>query len=74
VHKYHGPKRESDPLKLLDFDVIFTTYTTMAAEFRNCSNVLHSINWFRIVLDEGRFVGQLAPIQSPKYPGYSSEN
>lgn len=54
VHKYHGLKRESDPLKLLDFDVIFTTYATVAAEFRRCSNILHSINWFRIVLDEGR--------------------
>jgi hypothetical protein len=55
MHKYHGPKRELDLLKLLDFDVILTTYATVAAEFRRCSNILHSINWFRIVLDEGRF-------------------
>jgi SWI/SNF-related matrix-associated actin-dependent regulator of chromatin subfamily A3 len=54
VHKYHGPKRELDTLKLVDFDIIFTTYATVAVEFRQYSNVLHSINWFRIVLDEGR--------------------
>jgi SWI/SNF-related matrix-associated actin-dependent regulator of chromatin subfamily A3 len=58
MHKYHGPKRELDPLKLLDFDIIFTTYATAAAEFRRGSNVLHNINWFRIVLDEGRFASQ----------------
>jgi hypothetical protein len=44
VHIYHGPKRESDPLRLLDFDIIFTTYATVAAEFRRCRNVIHSIH------------------------------
>ncbi|EPE30717.1 P-loop containing nucleoside triphosphate hydrolase [Glarea lozoyensis ATCC 20868] len=56
IYKYHGPKRESDLLKLLDFDVILTTYATVAAEFRRCSNILHSINWFRIVLDEAHVI------------------
>jgi SWI/SNF-related matrix-associated actin-dependent regulator of chromatin subfamily A3 len=59
MHIYHGSKRESDSLKLLAFDIIFTTYATVAAEFRHCSNVLHSINWFRIVLDEGRLTNSL---------------
>jgi SWI/SNF-related matrix-associated actin-dependent regulator of chromatin subfamily A3 len=61
MHKYHGPKRELNPLKLLDFDIIFTTYATVAAEFRRGSNVLHNINWFRIVLDEGRSADSVFP-------------
>ncbi|KAH8687414.1 SNF2 family N-terminal domain-containing protein [Tricladium varicosporioides] len=52
THKYHGPRKELDPLKLLNFDIVFTTYATVATEFRRGSNILHNINWFRIVLDE----------------------
>jgi SNF2 family DNA or RNA helicase len=64
MHIYHGPKRELDPLKLLDFDIIFTTYATVATEFRRGSNALHNINWFRIVLDEGKFADSLFPVRN----------
>ena len=63
MHKYHGPKRQLDPLKLLDFDIVFTTYATVAAEFRRGSNILHNMNWFRIVLDEGRSANSLFPVR-----------
>jgi hypothetical protein len=59
IHKYHGPKKELSPLKLLDYDVIFTTYATVAAEFRRGNNVLNTVNWFRILLDEGKFAKSL---------------
>ncbi len=63
MHKYHGTNRELDPLKLLDFDIIFTTYATIATEFRRGSNVIHNIDWFRIVLDEGRSADSLFPVR-----------
>jgi SWI/SNF-related matrix-associated actin-dependent regulator of chromatin subfamily A3 len=53
VLKYHGQKRESDAKDLLDFDILLTTYATVASEFGRGSGPLYRITWFRIVLDEG---------------------
>jgi SWI/SNF-related matrix-associated actin-dependent regulator of chromatin subfamily A3 len=53
VQKYHGSSKEIDIAKLLDFDIVLTTYATITAEFSRDS-CLHGITWFRIVLDEGR--------------------
>jgi SNF2-related domain len=53
IQKYHGSFKETDIEKLVDFEVVLTTYATIAAEFTRNSR-LHGITWFRIVLDEGR--------------------
>jgi SWI/SNF-related matrix-associated actin-dependent regulator of chromatin subfamily A3 len=53
VLKYHGQNRESERAKLLNFDILLTTYATVAAEFGRGSGPLYGITWFRIVLDEG---------------------
>ncbi|KAI0192373.1 putative helicase, partial [Xylaria flabelliformis] len=37
---------------LYDRPIVFTTYATVAAEFRRGNDTLTKINWFRIVLDE----------------------
>ena len=44
----------------MDFDIILTTYDTLAAELSGSTNspskqrkVLKEIEWFRVVLDEG---------------------
>jgi SNF2 family DNA or RNA helicase len=50
---YHGQKRESESRELLDFDILLTTYATVASEFGKGSGPLYRITWFRIVLDEG---------------------
>lgn len=47
----HGPNRPHDPKLLTSFDVVLTTYATLAAE--NSSGVLHQLEWYRVVLDEG---------------------
>jgi SWI/SNF-related matrix-associated actin-dependent regulator of chromatin subfamily A3 len=52
--RYHGPKRETDVSRIAGFDVVLTTYGTLTAEFCRGTNLLHGINWFRVVLDEGR--------------------
>ena len=54
VYKYHGPKRETDPTKLRNFDIVFTTYATIAAEFCKGTSVIHQLEYYRLVLDEGK--------------------
>jgi SNF2-related domain len=53
IQKYHGSCKETDIEKLVDSEIVLTTYATIAAEFSRNSR-LHSITWFRIVLDEGK--------------------
>ncbi|KAH0563182.1 hypothetical protein GP486_002249 [Trichoglossum hirsutum] len=55
VQKYHGSSKETDITKLLDYDVILTTYATITAEFSR-NSCLHGITWFRVVLDEAHTV------------------
>lgn len=60
VYLYHGPRRELDPRELAKFDIIMTTYQTVASEVfpkaraKNRESPLKDIMWFRVVLDEGR--------------------
>lgn len=37
----------------MDADIVITTYNTLAIEYKNRPSVLHDIEWFRVVLDEG---------------------
>jgi SNF2 family DNA or RNA helicase len=56
---YHGPGRITDVEKLAKFDVVFTTYGTVASEFADSlkkKKALASLNWFRIVLDEAHTI------------------
>ncbi|KAK8133073.1 P-loop containing nucleoside triphosphate hydrolase [Apiospora kogelbergensis] len=51
-HKHIGSGRHKETQYLCDRPIIFTTYATVAAEFRRGDSILAKINWFRIVLDE----------------------
>ena len=57
-HIYHGPRRDAETLE--SFDVIITTYKTVALEWQKHMQqitaqglTLYSARWYRIVLDEG---------------------
>jgi SWI/SNF-related matrix-associated actin-dependent regulator of chromatin subfamily A3 len=54
VVKYHGQGRESSPIALADTDIVLSTYHTIAAEALDHSSPVYKIEWFRIVLDEGK--------------------
>lgn len=58
--RYHGPNRPKGQVglaTLVDSDIVITTYNTLAKEWstpaHSKSSLLHSIEWFRVVLDEG---------------------
>jgi SNF2 family DNA or RNA helicase len=56
---YHGAGRITDVEQLAKFDVVFTTYGTVAAEWSDSlgkRKALASLNWFRIVLDEAHTI------------------
>ncbi|KAI9354870.1 SNF2 family N-terminal domain-containing protein, partial [Zopfochytrium polystomum] len=55
---FHGPARVSDPAFLQSFDVVVTTYNTLAASHKSDASRggLHKVFWRRVVLDEGHII------------------
>ncbi|KAL8282467.1 hypothetical protein RB597_009940 [Gaeumannomyces tritici] len=60
VLDYHGPKRDRSAAKLLErgSDIVLTTYSTVVEDHKRSQSarVLHSIEWYRVVLDEAHWV------------------
>lgn len=53
--RFHGQNRPQDTETLRDYDIVLTTYATLAAD-RNGQALLYRMEWFRVVLDEGQFL------------------
>ncbi|KAF2430214.1 hypothetical protein EJ08DRAFT_660949 [Tothia fuscella] len=55
VHVYHGSNRIQDAKELAKYDFVITSYSTVLNAGINAGikKPLTSLNWFRIVLDEG---------------------
>lgn len=55
---YHGPRRNINVEVLLKYNIVLTTYSVVASEWKSSDGVqspLFSAEWHRIVLDEGIF-------------------
>jgi DNA repair protein RAD16 len=58
VLQYHGPKRDKNVQKLMNYDFVLTTSPIVENEYRKDEGVdetmspLHSIKWNRIIVDE----------------------
>lgn len=67
---YHGSGRIKDIKKLAEYDLVITTYGSVASEFNYRSKKkqgtypLEEINWFRIVLDEAHMIREQSTQQS----------
>jgi SWI/SNF-related matrix-associated actin-dependent regulator of chromatin subfamily A3 len=53
-HSHIGQGRQKETHLLFDRDIVFSTYATVAAELSRGESPLSAVNWFRIVLDEGK--------------------
>jgi SWI/SNF-related matrix-associated actin-dependent regulator of chromatin subfamily A3 len=60
IAKYHGHDRVLTARKLLSYDIVLTTYGTVATEhrksYRGGREVLYYLRWFRVVLDEAHTI------------------
>ena len=67
---YHGSGRIKDIHKLAQYDLVITTYGSVASEFNNRSRQkngvypLEEMNWFRVVLDEAHMIREQSTQQS----------
>ncbi|OCK82369.1 hypothetical protein K432DRAFT_380483 [Lepidopterella palustris CBS 459.81] len=52
---YHGPGRIQDVDELAKYDIVITTYSTIATEYKR-GKAVEKTNWFRIVLDEAHSI------------------
>ncbi|KAI1775225.1 SNF2 family N-terminal domain-containing protein [Hypoxylon cercidicola] len=66
---YHGSNRIKDPRRLAEFDIVLTTYGSVASEVaaRNKGRVgpypLEEVGWFRVVLDEAHMIREQSTLQ-----------
>lgn len=56
--KYHGRGRKQHLADIGQFEIVITTYNTIAREYgieqdRGHPSPLHGVEWYRVVLDEG---------------------
>jgi len=54
--KYHGPHRHVSLERLMEADIVITTYHTLASDFARTKHELRNIEWYRLVIDEGEQV------------------
>ncbi|WAR19412.1 HLTF-like protein [Mya arenaria] len=69
IYLYYGSGRTSDVHLLENQDVVITTYSTVAADFRRHEGKkvgapLRRVRWLRIVLDEGHSIKNPAALQT----------
>lgn len=57
--RFHGQNRPKESKALQDYDIVLTTYATLAAD-HNGQGLMYRMEWYRVVLDEGRFLSQFA--------------
>jgi SNF2 family DNA or RNA helicase len=53
---YHGNNRTQDIEELASYDIVITSYHTIASELKRHHSPLFQIYWYRIVLDEAHII------------------
>ncbi|KAI1120104.1 SNF2 family N-terminal domain-containing protein [Nemania abortiva] len=53
--RFHGQARPRSPDELRPFDVVLTTYSTLATD-HSAQSVLFQVEWYRVALDEAHWI------------------
>ncbi|CAH9127549.1 unnamed protein product [Cuscuta epithymum] len=64
VYLYYGTKRTGDANELQKYDIVLTTYNTLATEDALRDSPLKMIEWWRVVLDEAHVIKNVNAQQS----------
>ncbi|XP_058107417.1 putative SWI/SNF-related matrix-associated actin-dependent regulator of chromatin subfamily A member 3-like 1 isoform X2 [Magnolia sinica] len=72
VYLYHG-ERTSDAKELRKFDIVLTTYSTLAAEENWDESPIKEIEWWRVILDEAHVIKNVAAKQSEAVIGLKAQ-
>ncbi|KAL0736557.1 hypothetical protein Bca4012_012767 [Brassica carinata] len=56
VYMYHGGERTDDVNELMKYDIVLTTYSTLAVEESWADSPVKKMEWLRIVLDEAHTI------------------
>jgi hypothetical protein len=60
ILRHHGKERVTDICEIEAVNIVLTTYHTISADWTkksSGSNVMFSVRWKRIILDEGEGIG-----------------
>lgn len=59
--KFHGVERRSLAAEIETADIVLTTYNTLTRDFhtKGAPSILHRLEWYRVVLDEGPIRGTI---------------
>ncbi|KAI3323069.1 hypothetical protein HD806DRAFT_535561 [Xylariaceae sp. AK1471] len=71
-YKYHGPSRKLPSSTPLPYDVVLSTYGTLAADFSRGGGVLSCFHWYRVVLDEAHVIRNCSTTQFKAVSGLSA--
>ena len=52
---FHGSSRPKSPEGVINHDLVLTTYGTLSADSKDLK-ILQEIEWYRVVLDEGKII------------------
>ncbi|XP_028761472.1 putative SWI/SNF-related matrix-associated actin-dependent regulator of chromatin subfamily A member 3-like 1 isoform X2 [Neltuma alba] len=64
TYMYYGDKRTEDAEELKMYDLVLTTYTTLATEESSPDSPINKVYWWRVILDEAHVIKNVNAKQS----------
>ncbi|PON99741.1 Cdk-activating kinase assembly factor [Trema orientale] len=64
VYTYHGGGRTDNAEELRKYDIVLTTYGTLANEYSSSNSPVKEVDWWRVILDEGHMIRNAKALQT----------